>query len=52
MRAIQVSEPWGVDRVEVVERPEPKPGHGQVLVRMKAVSLNYRDLLMPMRYAS
>jgi len=46
MRAIQVSEPWGVDRIEVVERPEPAPGHGQVLVRMRAVSLNYRDLLM------
>lgn len=46
MRAIQVSEPWGVDRVEVVERPAPSPGHGQVLVRMRAVSLNYRDLLM------
>jgi NADPH:quinone reductase-like Zn-dependent oxidoreductase len=46
MRAIQVSEPWGIDRIEVVERPEPAPGHGQVLVRMRAVSLNYRDLLM------
>jgi NADPH:quinone reductase-like Zn-dependent oxidoreductase len=46
MRAIQVSEPWGVDRIEVVERPAPTPGHGQVLVRMRAVSLNYRDLLM------
>ena len=30
----------------MVELPDPKPGPGQVLVRMKAVSLNYRDLLM------
>jgi NADPH:quinone reductase-like Zn-dependent oxidoreductase len=26
--------------------PDPKPGHGQVLVRIKATSLNYRDLLV------
>jgi NADPH:quinone reductase-like Zn-dependent oxidoreductase len=46
MRALEVSEPWGLDHLKVVERPEPKPGPGQVLVRMKAVSLNYRDMLM------
>ncbi len=46
MRALEVTEPWGVDQIRVVERDAPKPGPGQVLVRMKAVSLNYRDLLM------
>jgi NADPH:quinone reductase-like Zn-dependent oxidoreductase len=46
MRALEVAEPWGVDEIKVVEREAPKPGPGQVLVRMKAVSLNYRDLLM------
>ena len=29
-----------------VDVPEPKPGPGQVLVRMRAVSLNYRDVLI------
>jgi NADPH:quinone reductase-like Zn-dependent oxidoreductase len=46
MRALNVSAPWGLDAIKVVEKPDPKPGPGQVLVRMKAVSLNYRDLLM------
>lgn len=46
MRALEVVEPFGLDRLSVVERPDPTPGHGEVLVRMKAISLNYRDLLM------
>jgi len=46
MRALNVSEPWGFDQLKVVDVPDPKPGPGEVLVRMRAVSLNYRDLLM------
>src|SRR5919112_207417 len=46
MRALTVYEPWGLDALEVVEQPDPKLGPGEVLVRMRAVSLNYRDLLM------
>ncbi|HVI33365.1 NAD(P)-dependent alcohol dehydrogenase [Phenylobacterium sp.] len=46
MRALNVAAPWGLDALKVVELPDPKPGRGEVLVRMKAVSLNYRDLLM------
>ena len=44
MRALQVGEGEGLERVGVVERPDPAPGHGEVVVRMRAVSLNYRDL--------
>jgi NADPH:quinone reductase-like Zn-dependent oxidoreductase len=36
----------GIDTLARVERPTPKPGPGQVLVRMRAASLNYRDLLI------
>lgn len=32
------------DAFRKVERPVPEPGPGQVLVRLKAASLNYRDL--------
>ncbi len=46
MRALSVTEPWGLDAIEVVEAPDPAPGPGEVLVRMRAVSLNYRDMLM------
>jgi NADPH:quinone reductase-like Zn-dependent oxidoreductase len=46
MRALQVSEPWGLDQLKVVELPDPDPGPGEVRVRMAAVSLNYRDFLM------
>lgn len=46
MRALQVKEPWGLDALEFVEAPDPAPGPGEVLVRLRAVSLNYRDLLM------
>jgi NADPH:quinone reductase-like Zn-dependent oxidoreductase len=46
MRALSVQAPWGLDEIKVIEAPDPVPGHGEVLVRMRAVSLNYRDLLM------
>jgi NADPH:quinone reductase-like Zn-dependent oxidoreductase len=35
-----------LDTLTLVERPIPRPGPGQVLVRMHAASLNYRDLLV------
>ncbi len=46
MRAIQVEAPFGLDAIKIVERADPSPGPGEVLVRMRAVSLNFRDLLM------
>ncbi|MBU1378255.1 MAG: NAD(P)-dependent alcohol dehydrogenase [Alphaproteobacteria bacterium] len=46
MRALNITAPWGPDAIQVVEVPDPTPGQGQVLVRMKACSLNYRDFLM------
>lgn len=33
----------GLDKVFQTSEPVPEPGAGQVLVRIKAVSLNYRD---------
>jgi NADPH:quinone reductase-like Zn-dependent oxidoreductase len=34
----------GFDGLRAAERPRPKAGPGQVLVRMRAAALNYRDL--------
>jgi NADPH:quinone reductase-like Zn-dependent oxidoreductase len=36
----------GIDAVQRAERPVPEAGPGQVLVRLHAWSLNYRDLLI------
>ncbi len=37
---------FGLENVNLVQRPAPTPGPGQALVRMKASSLNFRDLLV------
>src|SRR5881227_1652042 len=37
---------FGLDNLQLVDRPEPTPGPGQVVVAVRAVSLNYRDLLI------
>jgi NADPH:quinone reductase-like Zn-dependent oxidoreductase len=44
MRAVEVRA-FGLDNLAVAERPDPRPGFGQVLLRMRAASLNFRDLL-------
>lgn len=36
----------GEPALRLVELPEPKPGPGQVVVRVRAASLNYRDLMV------
>jgi NADPH:quinone reductase-like Zn-dependent oxidoreductase len=36
----------GIDALQMKEKAVPRPGYGQVLVRIRAASLNYRDLLM------
>ena len=45
MQSWQISS-FGVDSLEFVERPTPQPGPGEVLVKVHAISFNYRDLLM------
>ena len=45
MKVIEIRGAFGLDNLTVTERPDPRPGPGEVLVRVRAVSLNYRDLL-------
>ena len=46
MRAYLVTADAGPDAIERVERPDPEPGPGEVLVEMRAASLNYRDTVV------
>jgi NADPH:quinone reductase-like Zn-dependent oxidoreductase len=46
MKAYRIEKEFGLDHLELVELPDPQPGPAEVLVRVKAVSLNARDLRM------
>ncbi len=46
MKAFEIKEPSGIDSLTLGERADPKPGYGQALVKIKAASLNFRDLLV------
>jgi NADPH:quinone reductase-like Zn-dependent oxidoreductase len=45
MKTYEIAEPKGIDSLKLVERPAPKPRSNEVVVRMRATSLNYRDLV-------
>jgi putative PIG3 family NAD(P)H quinone oxidoreductase len=45
MRAVVVTRPGGPEVLEIQERPTPRPGRGQLLVRVHASALNRADLL-------
>ena len=46
MKAYRLHEFGGPEALKCEEVPSPTPGPGEVLVRLRAVSLNYRDLLV------
>jgi NADPH:quinone reductase-like Zn-dependent oxidoreductase len=46
MKAYEIRDAFGIDALAMSDRPEPRPGPGQVLVKTRAVSLNFRDLLV------
>ncbi len=45
MKVYEIRESFGLDHLRLAERKDPAPGHREVVVRMRAVSLNYRDIL-------
>ena len=46
MRAYRIHQASGPDSLQLDDVPEPQAGPGQVVVRVRAASLNYRDLLV------
>ena len=45
MQAYRISQ-FGQENLKPTTLPDPQPGPGQILIRVHAVSLNYRDLLV------
>jgi NADPH:quinone reductase-like Zn-dependent oxidoreductase len=46
MKVMQIQDSWSPDHIRLVDRPVPEAGRREVLVRMEAASLNYRDFVM------
>lgn len=44
MKAFVLRNGFGLDHVRLEDRPVPSPGPGEALIRLKAVSLNARDI--------
>jgi NADPH:quinone reductase-like Zn-dependent oxidoreductase len=45
MKTYEIAEPRGIDSLKLVERATPKLRPSEVLMRVRATSLNYRDLV-------
>ena len=46
MRAYRLDYPEGVQSLKLVNLPDPAPGPGEVVIAVRACSLNYRDSLL------
>lgn len=46
MRVWELRDGFAPEHLQLAERPQPQPGAHQVLVAMRAASLNYRDTLL------
>ncbi len=46
MKVYRLTRPEGVEHLALAEAPMPRPTQGQALVRVRAASLNYRDLMV------
>src|ERR1700752_1227673 len=44
MRAVRIHEDGGPDVLVLEEAPDPRPGPGEVLVRLRASALNHLDV--------
>jgi NADPH:quinone reductase-like Zn-dependent oxidoreductase len=46
MKVFELTNNFGIDNLTISERSEPSPGYGQAVVKIRAASLNYRDILI------
>jgi NADPH:quinone reductase-like Zn-dependent oxidoreductase len=46
MQVLAIEGAYGLDNLNLVERSDPTPGPGELIVKINAISLNFRDLLM------
>jgi NADPH:quinone reductase-like Zn-dependent oxidoreductase len=49
VKAFQIQDDWSIEHIRLADLPDPQPGPRQVMLRMKAASLNFRDLVVPQR---
>ena len=46
MKAVVLRETGAPDRLELGEVPDPEPGAGEIVVRVKAAGVNFADVLV------
>ncbi len=46
MKAMAIQDSFGLENIKPLDKPMPEVGPGEVLLKMRAASLNYRDLLI------
>jgi NADPH:quinone reductase-like Zn-dependent oxidoreductase len=46
MRVMEIRDAWGLEHLKPGNRPDPTAGPGEVVIRIDAASVNYRDLVM------
>ncbi len=49
MKVMEMRDDWGIEHIEPGPRPDRAPGAGEVLVKMAAAAVNYRDFVMTRR---
>ena len=46
MKVMQIQDNWGPENIKLAERPDPNPGHDEIVIEMKATAINPRDLIL------
>src|SRR5690606_40062313 len=46
MKQVQIARYGGAENLELVEVPEPRPGRGELVVRVRAIGVNPKDVMV------